>query len=73
MRQLNYMITGQEPRCIYGHTQFFLWGKGLHEERERKTLIRIYGFQGMSFLLLKFVIDKYFVAEVFGLCYILST
>lgn len=64
-RQINYMITRQEPHHICGHTQVSLWGKDIHEERESNTLIQIYGFQGKSLLLHKFVTDKYFIVEVY--------
>jgi len=58
------MITKQEPHCIYRHTKFFLWGKGMHKERQSNTVIQIYGFQGKPLILPNFFIDMYFVVEV---------
>lgn len=57
------MLIGQEPQRISTTTQTLLWGKGIHEEREDHTLVRIYGFKYKPFLLRKSMIDKKFVLK----------
>jgi hypothetical protein len=42
----------------------FLAGKGVFENRDEFSYIRLYGFQGKPFLLPYYVCDKLFIVEV---------
>jgi hypothetical protein len=58
------MLTGAAPTRITQEAEDFLKGKGVCVHQQDHTYIRLYGNEGIPFLILKCVYDRYFFAEV---------
>jgi hypothetical protein len=56
------MLTGATSTRINQEVEDFLKGRGFCVHEEENTYIRLYGYEGIPFLLSTFFCDRYFVA-----------
>jgi len=64
LKEFRYMLTRATPTRITQEAEDFLKGKGVCVHKEYHTYIGLYGYDGIPFLLIIFVFDRYFVAKV---------
>lgn len=65
LRGCREIFIGEVPATIAKEARDFLNGKGKLYIEDEHTYFWFYGFEGMPFLLPKFVIDQLFLLELF--------